>query len=415
MEKTIENLWQFCHKEIEECEKKILRIGDDYNIFSILGHTSKELTHSKLIASLLDPNGSHHMGPVFLDAFIDVVGIDKCRFDGAHSSVKTEKPLGIISNDPMNPDGGRIDIILTDRNGQNIIIENKIFADDQKKQLIRYNQHRSEGIPILYLTPTGRKPKEYSYKTDGIALSEGKDFKCISYKEHIIKWLEACLKSTLPENVKTVIHQYLNIVKKIVNKTSRDEMRDGIVKYITENGYLDTAFEINSLIEDIQIKAQTAFWKEIEEKLKELKPEFTLDFSGKSSDETIEDCVRKYITKGECRYFGYDVKIGSYEGKDVYLKLCTKENLLLYVHFREPEKHVDEFRDNLKHGDASGAWESVKDELRVMWRYPNDKKYKMIDFGKTLRPSQYDIDGIVCDFIKAKDQLSELCTNTERE
>ncbi len=50
--------------------------GEHFNIFSILGMESAEnKTHSAFIGELLNPKGSHFMGTIFLELFIDQVGL----------------------------------------------------------------------------------------------------------------------------------------------------------------------------------------------------------------------------------------------------------------------------------------------------------------------------------------------------
>ena len=46
--------------------------GEDFNIFGILGMERKEVkTHSKFLAELLNPKGSHLQGDMFLKLFIE--------------------------------------------------------------------------------------------------------------------------------------------------------------------------------------------------------------------------------------------------------------------------------------------------------------------------------------------------------
>jgi cell division protein FtsA len=60
-----------------------------------------------------------------------------------------EKYTGIINEDYTS--GGRLDIVITDNSNNRVIIENKIFAGDQKNQLLRYYNFDKRSI-ILYLT-----------------------------------------------------------------------------------------------------------------------------------------------------------------------------------------------------------------------------------------------------------------------
>lgn len=59
-----------------------------------------------------------------------------------------DKWLGKIDNE--NETGGSIDLLITDGN-TSFLIENKIWAEDQDKQLVRYGNAYSKA-PIFYLT-----------------------------------------------------------------------------------------------------------------------------------------------------------------------------------------------------------------------------------------------------------------------
>ena len=45
--------------------------GEKYNIFSILGLSSDELAHSRFLANLLNPQGSHGQGDIYLKLFFE--------------------------------------------------------------------------------------------------------------------------------------------------------------------------------------------------------------------------------------------------------------------------------------------------------------------------------------------------------
>src|SRR5690606_19107853 len=124
--------------------------GEDFNLFQILGlETAEVKTHSKFLAELLNPNGSHLQGDIFLKLFIDY--LNNIRFDkdeedptslennqielnSENAKVYVEKHIGRKNDD----EGGRVDIAIED-NGKNLIcIENKIYAGEQEKQMQRY-------------------------------------------------------------------------------------------------------------------------------------------------------------------------------------------------------------------------------------------------------------------------------------
>ena len=107
--------------------------GGRFNIFGLLGVGYSENTHSSILAELLSPQGSHGSKYKFLQAFIETVKLKDFiqDFDFQGATVQTEVVVG----------NGRIDILINDNNYHAVIIENKIFAVDQREQLKRYNEY----------------------------------------------------------------------------------------------------------------------------------------------------------------------------------------------------------------------------------------------------------------------------------
>ena len=103
--------------------------GERFNIFTILDSESDERkTHSAIIADLLNPDGLHGQGGAFARLLLDRLGI-KTDVDLRRARVRAQADAG---------EHGRIDILL-DMDEFCIVIENKIYADDQPKQLERYH------------------------------------------------------------------------------------------------------------------------------------------------------------------------------------------------------------------------------------------------------------------------------------
>lgn len=137
--------------------------GEKFNIFRTLNLESSEVRmHSAFLAEFLDPNGSHGQGDLYLQLFIDQLpNIENniLIFDTNSVSVEVEKYTGKINTDYTA--GGIIDILITDKNNNQIIIENKIHAPDQKNQLLRYYNYGNNAL-LLYLNLYGENPSEYS-------------------------------------------------------------------------------------------------------------------------------------------------------------------------------------------------------------------------------------------------------------
>lgn len=219
--------------------------GETFNIFTILGVEHYEnKTHSNFIAELLDPEGSHLLGPVFLEEFISSIKHES-KFSTKKAKVIKEFHIAKKSKD----EGGRIDILIEDANKNLISIENKIYAGDQENQLIRYTNYKKESNTVYYLTLFGEDASEYSTKDETntentFNLKSGEDYYTISYANDILKWLLKCqqLATDIPQ-LREAIKQYALLIKKLTNQTmdNKEEMIELLfqnheaTKYIHEN------------------------------------------------------------------------------------------------------------------------------------------------------------------------------------
>lgn len=205
--------------------------GENYNIFKILGLASNEVrTHSAFIGDLLNPKGSHDMGDIFLLEFLKQVSF-RGEFNTRDSKVEIEKHVGFI--DSKYDEGGRIDIEITDREGNCLIIENKIYAGDQHKQLTRYNNYNKKA-GLIYLTLDGSNPGDKS--VEGLLPDVAGKIKCISYKIDITEWLEECKKHAVNHSLlRETLTQYINLIKILTDQTINKKMEKEIVNLIINN------------------------------------------------------------------------------------------------------------------------------------------------------------------------------------
>ena len=220
--------------------------GDFFNLFQDLGLISDEVRlHSSFIATLLNPRGSHGQKDKYLKAFIEILcGLDKnMPMDfldtGSKSvSVQVEKTIGPLTNE----EGGRIDLYITDTKHQ-IIIENKIYADDQFHQMKRYWNYGiktgGEGsFKLIYLTLYGNSPNEKSI--DGL---KNEQYIRLSYKYDIMSWLERCLQLSVAQPlVRETIVQYMNTIRILTN--SNMNKNDELMQILCNEDTIDAAFDI---------------------------------------------------------------------------------------------------------------------------------------------------------------------------
>ena len=237
-------------------EKENLK-GETFNIFSILGMESNEnKTHSAFLSSLLDPNGTHKKGNIFLIHFLNTIKAEKCQIDLDEKSVivKTEHFIG--ARDDIDKMGGRIDIFLHDNFGKMLLIENKIYAIDQFAQIERYCKYNKENNKVFYLNLKGDPP---SINSKGNLVVD-KDYYIISYKKHILEWLHQCFKDAVDIPIlRETIKQYIILIKKLtltMNNEEEKELFDVILNNYEEASILSANLNkaVNSLGEPIRQK-----------------------------------------------------------------------------------------------------------------------------------------------------------------
>lgn len=280
-------------KEIEKIK------GETFNIFSILGVESKEnKTHSNFIAELLNPNGSHLQGSIFLDLFLKTIEY-KELLNFSKTSVIKEHHIGAKTNS----DGGRIDILITD-NSNYISIENKIYAGDQENQLIRYCNFKKKQNKVYYLTLFGEEASDVSIKDndllatkEGNKLKNGEDYHTISYSYDILNWLKLCYeKSVNIPQLRESIKQYILLIQKLTNQNmdDRQKMIDLLFNNHEAANIISTEFQ--SLRHHIR-------WQFREDVVKILKQQF----SNKNFDIRTPNAIHK---KGIAQIFIFNKSLG---------------------------------------------------------------------------------------------------------
>jgi hypothetical protein len=172
-----------------------------------------------MLAHLLDPAGSHGQSTRFLSSFLNIV---QTAADGQKKSFRLprlnnrQQYKWSCRREVPLPDG-QADVVLRGP-GLLIIIENKIYAGDQKDQLLRYWQYakdeaKSDVLPVLvYLTPDGRRPTPYSGAEDP-ELNE--KLVTLSYHEDVCKLIQETTADLHAVSVLEVLRQYLAVVQRL--------------------------------------------------------------------------------------------------------------------------------------------------------------------------------------------------------
>ena len=237
--KNYKNLFEQIKQFKEEQEKQKQRGLNNYNMFTTISKAYYENNHSKMIASFLDPFGEHYQSTLFLDKFLEVLNILNFKINSENCFVHTEYG---------DKENGKIDIYITDEN-KHIIIENKVYAKDQERQIERYikiikdkNQGlKPNDILVIYLSLDRDKPSKYSLGDlsveNGTLTVDTKEialFKSIHYKNEILRWLEKCKYEVQNiTNLNEVFRQYIDVVK-MINNEYEDKIMS-LSDYILEN------------------------------------------------------------------------------------------------------------------------------------------------------------------------------------
>jgi hypothetical protein len=189
-----------------------------FNIFSILniGHLEEKL-HTPFLGHLLNPKANHTQGALFLDTFLNqVLGLKICFSQMSYFDI----------NEESNVETGRLDIIINYGVGKDhkaIVIENKTKHVDQQDQLERYffqmkclaNMPLSN-FQIVYLTPRCNRPTAKSIHPKlADSLRQHNVLLEVGYHKHILPWLTDCHPQVKSENMKSILSQYINTIKRL--------------------------------------------------------------------------------------------------------------------------------------------------------------------------------------------------------
>ena len=171
----------------------------------ILKSSKNEIRHSNFLSWLLDPEGSHKLGDIFLKRFLREVFSSDKFFDIDQVDVECMD----LSKVEVLREWKNIDvlIILSD---VVVCIENKVYSKEHSNQLKRYkeiieNQFPKHKKTYVYLNPDGDSSE-----------SETEQFQPISY-DFIVESLERIVSvfgESMNPNVKNYIKDYTTTIKR---------------------------------------------------------------------------------------------------------------------------------------------------------------------------------------------------------
>jgi hypothetical protein len=296
--KEVDQLLNYVKKQLDH-KKKIEKLkGETFNVFSILKMERMENnTHSAFIKELLDPKGTHLKDGIFLKLFLEC--IENSDLDVTTAKVELEKHIG--TRDDKNKTGGRIDIFISDAKGNYVSIENKIDAQDQNVQIERYCNYKKGENKVYYLTLDGKSPDKNSCGE----LEAGTDYYLLSYKNHILKWLELCLEKSVDDPIlRESIKQYAILIKKItytMNNEEEKELIDVMLRHYEESSYISSNF--NKAKQTITEKFRIDVYNEL---TKRMKDKYVIVKGYDTSKLYSQIWIKPTETQDSCLYFGIE-------------------------------------------------------------------------------------------------------------
>lgn len=300
----MENIQRVLHQARDRVRQDAVRrtaSGEDFNIYRIARIERAEVnTHSVMIAELLNPKGTHGMGPLFLQLMLSQMDISHgCSLSEASVRKEQSFPYG----------QGRVDIAIHLRNHL-ILIENKIDAQDGAEQLKHYaeiGEASGKDWHLWYLTKTGRAASKDSHC--------GKTYRPISYSEHILNWLEQCVTHSADKPaLQQALIQYRNLVRTITGKTMAHTTREALIALLTTGDDLKAADAISEALPYAKGAMLFRFFQKVQEGVEGIEGKRSRvappkGFAGLEA--TLENCNKWFMPKGQkVKNVGMFFKIG---------------------------------------------------------------------------------------------------------
>lgn len=241
------------HHAEQERLKKEKEEGKCFNVFSALNMCSDEVRlHSRLLATLLNPKANHGLGNEFLKLFLIALGLPEDYITHCKEQI-VERPIGEVTETT----GGRIDIILEDREHA-VIIENKIYAGDQPNQLLRYHNYGvktfgKNNFKLVYLTLYGSDPSASSLGGAHF------NFIKLSYAQDILKLLEKLVKTQPQKPVHSTVEDYITIIKQLTHQDMDTKYQQSIIEEAIKSDNIDVTSELLLLQKQIGDKLRSDY------------------------------------------------------------------------------------------------------------------------------------------------------------
>jgi hypothetical protein len=210
---------------------KVHQLDNRFNFFEAVNMVRQETKHSRFLAFLLDPQGSHGLGHQFLSRFLSVA----IAGHPAPGLSRLKVAISDLHNAKVFCERDHFDITVELPSlGMLLVIENKIDASESEDQLARYRKQaagRYCGLKFLgcFLTPDGYVGQDDSW---GV----------MSYVTVASELRSILTDCSLAQDVATAIKHYVHLIEKEIVVT--DELIQACKQiYLNHKAAIDLIIE----------------------------------------------------------------------------------------------------------------------------------------------------------------------------
>ncbi|EKT4488679.1 PD-(D/E)XK nuclease family protein [Shewanella algae] len=233
----------------EQAEQKRKGLNDFNLLSSVLSVNDEVRLHTRFIYALLNPKGKHYQGTRFLELFLEAIGRPNWLDLSSVTVLKEHCPDG---------QQDQIDLWITDGKRQ-IVIENKLNAQDQRRQVARYleavgatDSAPADDTLFIYLTKNRQSPSTFGLGELSVCQQTWRlrdanripvaHYQNLSYRRHtqqnsIHTWLESCAQAVNPQShIAWALQDYQAVVERATKeyvskvKTLKDVLDEGIAQ-----------------------------------------------------------------------------------------------------------------------------------------------------------------------------------------
>jgi len=209
-EELIKEFFDGVKRLLDDKRERDVYEASDFNVVDILRPNENQL--SNIIADLLDPMGKHGQRDLFLNGFLNIIGVSR-----KHEAQKVKVIREDLTRYIMKP-SRRIDITIDFDSGEfGIGVENKPWAGESEDQIPDYKEHlkkkyKGDKFMLVYLSGDGSEPQSIG-KDEREALKQKGRLKVLAYSTDFKDWLEFCYKECKAEKVRWILRDFIDYVE----------------------------------------------------------------------------------------------------------------------------------------------------------------------------------------------------------